>query len=753
MALNKRIRRVLWENKAQYLGSVALIIFSTLMFNMTTHFARNFERLANEFQSGYLQEDAAFATDKKIENIAALETDANVTIEEGFTLDYLLTEGQTLRIFSQNEKLNLLVVLEGKALCESGCILVNPAFAQINHYAIGDRLEILERTFTISGFMALPNNMYPLQSETDMMAPPGFGIAVISKADFAALGKGRNFYALKFHPTWDNPRTRSAAFRDLLASRGIEAVQWTNIEDNRQVNIVTAEVEILNLVSRGVPGAVLLLVIILTGNVMRRLIQRESAVIGALYALGCTRGEITRHYLMIPLLIAAAGGMIGTILGIFPIRTAVAFFTSVFNMPLTGIQLNPVIMIVSVLLPVVILTASSYLVIRKELKHSPVELMRGKASNNQVNFLERALRLDALSFAARFKIREQLRSLSRLAFLLFGVAAATMLLLWGFVLKSGFDYMLTSGLTSAFDFMYEYKFDTPRSDALPAGAEPASSALFLPEVAPGQEDKRDFYVSGISPESEMVTLQNASGAPIRTNQVIITRPLANLLKVQQGGRVNIVRKLDGRTFAVKIDSIAETYAGNFIFMPLADYNQLFELPQGSYNGAFSNVLLDIPASQSYSLVTLEDKVAGVREVIAPTQSMIGFLSTLAFIIGLIVIYLVTSMIVEENKIVISLLKIFGYRKKEINGLILNSSTIVVVIGYLLGIPLILAAIGGLLRSMETSIGMTLPPGRIDLVYLLLGFVVVMIAYELSKLLCRKKVNAIPMSEALKAGME
>ena len=82
-----------------------------------------------------------------------------------------------------------------------------------------------------------------------------------------------------------------------------------------------------------------------------------------------------------------------------------------------------------------------------------------------------------------------------------------------------------------------------------------------------------------------------------------------------------------------------------------------------------------------------------RSDYAPTQSMIGFLATVAFIIGVIVIYVVTSLIVEEYKSSISLMKIFGYRKKEINSLLLNSSTIVVVIGYIMGIPLILAALG------------------------------------------------------------
>lgn len=133
--------------------------------------------------------------------------------------------------------------------------------------------------------------------------------------------------------------------------------------------------------------------------------------------------------------------------------------------------------------------------------------------------------------------------------------------------------------------------------------------------------------------------------------------------------------------------------------------------------------------------------------------MIGFLATVAFIIGVIVIYVVTSMLVEENKRAISLMKIFGYRKKEINSLILNSSTIVVVIGYIIGIPLILAALGAVIQLFEDSIGLALPPGRISPLYILTGFIVVMLSYGLSKLLCQKKVNAVSMSEVLKSGME
>ncbi|MFT4006700.1 MAG: ABC transporter permease [Lacrimispora sp.] len=138
-------------------------------------------------------------------------------------------------------------------------------------------------------------------------------------------------------------------------------------------------------------------------------------------------------------------------------------------------------------------------------------------------------------------------------------------------------------------------------------------------------------------------------------------------------------------------------------MPLAEYNEKFGMPEGSYNELFSNKLLDIPENEQYKVYSVEDKISAIQSLMAPLTSMVVFIAAIAFIIGMIIIYVVTSMIVEENKSTISLMRIFGYRKKEVNSLILNSSTIVVVIGYLLGILLSFASVGGLLKALENSL--------------------------------------------------
>jgi len=128
------------------------------------------------------------------------------------------------------------------------------------------------------------------------------------------------------------------------------------------------------------------------------------------------------------------------------------------------------------------------------------------------------------------------------------------------------------------------------------------------------------------------------------------------------------------------------------------------------------------------------------------------LPLMAFMIGLIVIYVVTSLIIEENKETISLLKIFGYRKKEVNSLILNSSSGIIVIGYLLGIPLILASMSMMFKSLTESVNLAMPV-TISYPYIIVGFIIIYLTYTLAKALSRRKINQISMGEALQSARD
>ncbi len=747
MVINRKIKRTMKESKSQYAGSLVLIILSCVLFTLFNLLSVNLSGLTASFEKNYNQEDANFTTDKKINNLDALESKFNMSMEEAKSLDYSVSNDKTLRIFRENSKVDLPAVTEGKPLSMNN-ILIDPAYAKANKLNIGDSIDIYNKKFKICGFVSLPNYIYPLRSESDIMNDPkSFGIAVLSKDDFNALNKGNSSYAVRFNGDKSNLDYRMSQLKDYLKNKNIIVLNWLNVTDNTRVNYVTAKLKGIGSMSSSVPVLILILTCILTGIVMWRMLKRESVIIGTLYALGYRKREIFKHYLMYTLFISLSGGIIGTVLGIITLKPMINFMISYFNMPVSSIDYSLTYISVSVLLPVVFLITCSYFVINASLKSSPVELMRGGKKNDKVSFIERHLKLNKLSFNTKFKVREQLRSITRSVFLLLGVIMAAMLLLMGFTEKNSLDYLMKDSFNDAFKYNYTYVFNSMQH------SKPDKGEAFseIPSSAKGNS-KLTFAVYGVSENSQYISFKDKSGDTLNSDKVIVTRPLADKLNLKPDDTVTVVSKLDSKEYSIKVDGIAETYVGQYIYVPLDRLNSTLNFPAGSYMGLWSSEKLNIPEEKLQTVVTSDDMKKALDTMTAPLQSFIGAISFMSFLIGLIVIYVVTSLTIEENRENISLMKVLGYRKKEIYSLILNSSTFIVILGYILGIPLLLVSLDALFKSVTKDMTISMPI-KINYAYTIFGFVIIYLTYELSKLLSRRKINRVSMVEALKAGQE
>lgn len=747
MVINKKIKRTILESKSQYFGSLALIIISCLLFTMFNLLSLNLANITSSFEKNYVQEDASFMTNKKLNNIPEVESRFDMLVEEGSTFDYSVSNNKVLRVFSENTKINRPAIIEGKALGAHD-ILIDPAYAKANKLNVGDSLTIFDKTFKISGFMSLPNYIYPLKTEGDILTDPNsFGIAVIKKADFDALNKGNSFYAIKFMGDKSNLESRMSQFKDYLKGENITVLNWMNASANPRITFVTVKLKGINQVSSSLPVAILLLTCILTGIVMARMLKREAVIIGTLYALGYRKKQIQNHYLRYPLIISLFGGIIGTLLGILTLKPMIKVMVAYFNMPVDSVNLSIKYIGMSILLPMIFLCTAGYLVVRRALKDSPIKLMRGGARDKKVSFLEKGLQLDRFGFPTKFKIREQLRNIPRSVFLLLGVILATMLLLLGFASKSSLDSLMQNGFEEAFKYNYSYVFNSIQKGS-PVKGEAFSELPFSLE----SDDKMNIAVYGVSPNSQYVSFKDQSGSKLSTDKIIITRPLAEKLKAKPQDTIKVISKLDSKEYSITVDSIAESYVGNYIYLPLSKFNSMFNYPSGSYMGLWSGDKLDIPENKLLTTVTKDDLRKAFNSMTEPIQTTVGTMAIMSFIIGLIVIYVVTSMIIEENKENISLLKVLGYRKKEVYSMILNSSSFLVVLGYILGVPLLLMSLRAMFQSLTKEMSISLPT-TISYSYLLIGFVIIYFTYEISKALSKKKISRISMTEVLKSRLE
>ncbi|BCZ46721.1 hypothetical protein psyc5s11_27880 [Clostridium gelidum] len=372
MIINKKIKRTMLESKSQYIGSLVLIIFSCLLFTMFNLVSGNLTKLSSSFEKDYKQEDANFMATPKTNNFEALETKFDMNIEEIKSFDYSVSEDKTLRLFSENKKINIPAIIEGKAL-SYGDIIIDPSYGKANKLNIGDKIKINDKNFIISGFMSLPNYIYPLKSESDIMNDPNsFGVGVISKEDFNSLNRGNISYAIRFNGDRSNIDSKISKVKGYLKSENIILLSWMNISDNPRVTYFTAKLSGIEKMSSSMPMAVLLLTCILTGIVMFRMLKREAIIIGTLYALGYRKKEIMNHYLLYPMVISLLGGILGTMLGLLTLRPMMNYYVSFFNIPVGSLNYDINYIIISILLPIFFLVACSYFVVNKSLKSSPV---------------------------------------------------------------------------------------------------------------------------------------------------------------------------------------------------------------------------------------------------------------------------------------------------------------------------------------------------------------------------------------------
>jgi putative ABC transport system permease protein len=701
------------------------------------------------FAEEYSQEDLTFSTDKPIEELAVLEDESGAVIEPYRQYDIKLPNGE-LRLLSLSSKVNIPAVLAGRGLENPGDILLDPKFCQMHGLEIGGQIELNGKTFNIVGTVAVPNYIYIIKNLYDVLPASGFGIGIVSGAEFDAFPEAVTVYAATFEDR-ENINAQTAKLHKLLSEKGYSLSEWLDGKSNKRVSMPWANISSMKSMSFPVSTTFFLLSCLIVGVMIMRMVKSDGVVIGTLYAQGYRRRELTRHYMAIPVSLAAVGGLAGTLLALPCVGPAVDSMLTFYILPEKGITFSPLNLALAVLMPVAFIGLASFLSTRKILKKTAVELMKGDEQKAKVNFIERALRLERFKFNTKFQIREQVRSIPRLLFLVLGVSAASMILLYGLTYNYSMEVVMNKGMLARYQYPLEYNFkevqNLQQDGGLPEGAEPYNAFRVYPE---GRESV-EFYLLGMQPDSVGIKLTDVRGNALSRDQVNISSPLASRLKLKEGDTIHVVNKLDGKTYSLTIDGIVEAYGEQFVFMPLDEFNRMTGQPLGSYRTVLSSHEINFDESLLAGVMDARHPEA-YEDLNQPTTLIVTSVTVLAVVIAVIIIFLVTSLMIDESRNTISLLKVLGYRRKELAKLILNSSAPAVFIGFWLGLPFMLAFGNSINYYVAETVNMVIPM-IVNPLYILISFVVIFAVYEVTKRLCGRRLAKISMSEALKAGTE
>ncbi len=175
------------------------------------------------------------------------------------------------------------------------------------------------------------------------------------------------------------------------------------------------------------------------------------------------------------------------------------------------------------------------------------------------------------------------------------------------------------------------------------------------------------------------------------------------------------------------------------------YNKIYS--KNSVYSKYSNIdpkeILNI--SSIFSIKDLRGNMEMVMETYNVSLYVVMiFASLMVFIIVLII----ANIVIEENKRTISLMKVLGYKNREINSIVLNMYTPFIIIAYIISIPVMIKILNKIVETLTKNIDFTIP---ITLSYekALLGLIILLLGYYIAMFISKRSLKKIPLAVSLK----
>lgn len=703
--LLKRTLRDLKTNLLRYLALFLLIALCMFIVIGIVGSAQSVIKTVNNHAEQNHLEDGQFGVFMPLseQDIAEIES-YGVTLEAGFYLDFQMEDGSTLRFMKNREKINLIDMYDGEPASSQDQIAMERIYAAAHGIQIGDTITVAGKEFTVSGIATSPDYDYCLQNTSDMSADGSvFGTAFVTEEAYEALSaSGQSLHTEEYRYSYLlGDRISDTVLKHMLMSQTTNGIQeladgpdelletleqredktdnlidFMTASNNPRIKAANDDVAINQ--SLGIFAGVI--VIILITYVMSvfvvHSIDRESPMIGALYALGAKRRQLMLHYTMLPVLLCLVGGAIGTAIGYsqFGIYLFVGESFSYYSMPKPEIAWNPLLLIYGVLVPPAIAYIVHTIIIRKRLSQTALSLLR-KEQKNQSG---KELHLRGLGYIRTFQIRQFFRERRSSFAVLAGMFVSMLVLMLGLTCYAVCDNIQTNTASDVqYEYMYLYKYpaETVPEDGYEAYIEEVKKETMGYDM--------EVTIIGLTEENPFFPTIHSS----RKNEISISTSVAQKYNLSVGDSFTLEDEVNETVYSFEIVEIVPYSAGLCAFMDIDSMRELWGQEEDYFNAVYSTQELEVDSGRLYSVSSRTDAVKSAGIFMENmTQTMITLI-TAAIVIFLVVLYQMMKVMIDRSAQNISLMKIFGYRNQEIRKLYLDGNFILIAVGSILVLPI------------------------------------------------------------------
>ena len=232
----------------------------------------------------------------------------------------------------------------------------------------------------------------------------------------------------------------------------------------------------------------------------------------------------------------------------------------------------------------------------------------------------------------------------------------------------------------------------------------------------------------------------------------VTSVMAMLKNIQTGDKITLCNPLTLEEFEITVAGILDNDMQNAVFSSKENVAQILGSDENVRNVVMSAGALDIPDSKVIQTIKKTDAKEQFQNMSNQMNIMVYFLIGIGAIICVTSIYIAVNMLVSENRSNISMLKVLGYKDKQINQIVLSVNHILLPIGFLVSIPLVFASTNWFMAFLAEFIGV-LPKAYIAPESFVYTAVLACCSYFGSLFLLRRKVSKVDMVESLKGNRE
>lgn len=122
-------------------------------------------------------------------------------------------------------------------------------------------------------------------------------------------------------------------------------------------------------------------------------------------------------------------------------------------------------------------------------------------------------------------------------------------------------------------------------------------------------------------------------------------------------------------YAFTVKDITQYATSFYVFMDIDCMREMFGEDEDYYNQVFSDKELDIPTGRLYGVTTKKDIEKSADVFIQQMMPMVVMMTVVSSLIFVVVMYLMMKVMIDRCAFHISMVKVFGYRTKEIKNCI------------------------------------------------------------------------------------